>query len=1426
MSELTFKSAGVGIREIDNSVAGTYSPEGVPACVIGTAKQGPAFVPKTIGSIQDFEKIFGPVDETQFGAIAVQQWLKNASSATFVRVLGVGDGSAAANYSGFMVGDELPDPAADGALGVNPYAYGTGDADPGRTYVLGAFMTDNTGSTYLADAGVLTGTSYASESDDGASVTISVPDSAGTGLIAITAGDVFKIEDVSGYEHTLTAVAAAPGAGEFVTDATPSTAWGNLKIAIEALLVGGTGAVAFDNVAVGTTTITIEHAEIDSSSGSVSPDNADGNNKKVSFTLEAAKQFDQSTLSGATDKAKPAVTVDITDGSAAYVIDHGDRFIIEDSAGAVHKFIAQSNDIHSYTAASGAPTVGELPSDIDITWTTFEVAVANLDTTADGEFDSIDDGTGAADATIAVIDSDTAWGNLETAIEAASVDGGALDVTYTTGASATLAIEMPTESSAGNEASVLFGIQSHMGEAATADNTSLWISDEFEGGADDKENSAVISVASSVGAAYEITAGDTIVFIDLDTDGGGADTEVTTTLTAVAESATATADQFNISDTSNNVSWNNFAAKFTAHADTTTLYKCTYNLSAYTLTFEALDAYPGVPTAVPDSTIDITLAAKCDISESFAGGEAHGTAPTPVPIVRGMLMTPSGVLATVNCAGASATPADTAVTAQELIDAGSTNGIFGHYNETSRTFNIILNGFDSDVDSDTYTVSLDPSNSSYIANVLNTDPLKLQEKGHLLYSHLPVDESQTYPDINTTSHASAETTSETAGSIFLVPGEVGTRGESGSLEDFSGRFNHPVSPWVVSQSYGSVQHQLFRFHHKNDGLLAPEDLIRISVSNLKPSSTGYPTFTVMFQRYDGSIITTFSNLSLDPKASNYIAAMIGDKHEYYNLDKATPQLADIGTYGNINSPIRIEMAEKVSMSLTPQDALPFGHEAYSQLKTGILRDSDYAENPLSDMSLATAVELPVPFRMNILGNDGEAVSDHDWGTQFTKVQDIDDPNKSSVISPIIENMAKYRPAALLTSSATYNNSDFTLERIEVNAYEVDSGTGLITGDVQAIDWSSAQVGYRRDGVLGGGDDAGGDPITRFFSVDDLSNTNQLYAKFSMFMQGGFNGTNIFVEEKSKLMNTAIEWEYEDASKQHAKNGPTASAYRTALDVLSSKSDTDFNLLAMPGIRNVPTTKYAIDMVENRFDAMYIMDIAGYNSAGGRISTLSDDQIPNAGLTASNFEGLSYDSSFAAAYFPDVTMNFNGSDVVVPASCAVLGAFSKNDNIAYSWFAPAGFTRGALSDVSETGISFSRSDLDDLYEAKVNPITSFPGSSIVVWGQKTLLQAPSSLDRVNVRRLLIYIRRRVREIALGFLFEPNRSETLAKFNAAVNPLLESIQANNGVERFKVKIDAETTTQIDVENNTLRGKIYIQPTLTAEFISLDFVVSNTI
>ena len=174
---------------------------------------------------------------------------------------------------------------------------------------------------------------------------------------------------------------------------------------------------------------------------------------------------------------------------------------------------------------------------------------------------------------------------------------------------------------------------------------------------------------------------------------------------------------------------------------------------------------------------------------------------------------------------------------------------------------------------------------------------------------------------------------------------------------------------------------------------------------------------------------------------------------------------------------------------------------------------------------------------------------------------------------------------------------------------------------------------------------------------------------------------------------------------------------------------------------------------------------------------------------------------------------------------ILGAFALNESLGFPWFAPAGFTRGALSTTQEAAVKLNKSNLDTLQDADINPIVSFPGQGPTVFGQKTLLQAPTALDRVNVRRLLINIRRQIRGIANSFIFEPNLPETLARFQSAVQPILQSVQAQRGVERFKVIIDTSTTTQVDVENNTIRGKIFLQPTRSLEFISLDFVVANS-
>ena len=230
------------------------------------------------------------------------------------------------------------------------------------------------------------------------------------------------------------------------------------------------------------------------------------------------------------------------------------------------------------------------------------------------------------------------------------------------------------------------------------------------------------------------------------------------------------------------------------------------------------------------------------------------------------------------------------------------------------------------------------------------------------------------------------------------------------------------------------------------------------------------------------------------------------------------------------------------------------------------------------------------------------------------------------------------------------------------------------------------------------------------------------------------------------------------------------------------------------------------------------------------SLIEDSDVkPHVRNTISLFSDRVLDTSFAAAYFPDVVVRrpSDNAPIVVPPSVGMLGVMSRNDSIADPWFAPAGLNRGRLSAI-DSRVQMNRDLLDDLYDADINPIYVPAGRSgeVYAFGQKTLLQDQSALDRINVRRLLIDIRRKVKKVGEQLLFEPNRSSTLSRFSSLVEPIMANVQERRGVTRYKVQIDSSTTTQNDVENNTIRGKIYLQPTKSVEFISLDFVVTNTI
>jgi len=273
-------------------------------------------------------------------------------------------------------------------------------------------------------------------------------------------------------------------------------------------------------------------------------------------------------------------------------------------------------------------------------------------------------------------------------------------------------------------------------------------------------------------------------------------------------------------------------------------------------------------------------------------------------------------------------------------------------------------------------------------------------------------------------------------------------------------------------------------------------------------------------------------------------------------------------------------------------------------------------------------------------------------------------------------------------------------------------------------------------------------------------------------------------------------------------------YTSSIQLLNNKDDYRFNLLTAPGLNHsdhATATTLLVSTAESRQDCIAVIDLDGY---GTNIGTM----ISNA---------ASFDSSYAATYWPWLqTVDPNiGTVVWVPASAMIPGVYAFTDRSSDAWFAPAGLTRGALGNVTKAERKLTTTNRDSLYEANINPIATFPGSGVVVFGQKTLQKRASALDRVNVRRLLIQLKSFISQTADNLVFEQNTIATRNIFLSQVNPYLESVQQRQGLYAFKVVMDDTNNTPDVIDRNQLVGQIYIQPTRTAEFIMLDFNVLPT-
>jgi hypothetical protein len=412
---------------------------------------------------------------------------------------------------------------------------------------------------------------------------------------------------------------------------------------------------------------------------------------------------------------------------------------------------------------------------------------------------------------------------------------------------------------------------------------------------------------------------------------------------------------------------------------------------------------------------------------------------------------------------------------------------------------------------------------------------------------------------------------------------------------------------------------------------------------------------------------------------------------------------------------------------------------------------------------------------------------------------------AAYINPIATNNgteASYVPAVVYQTGSANNTTTSTVYYSGMNF-----DTAGVAGD------NSTYLNPIPNGAVEGANTAFSFDSQLSYVMTGSAGADLVKRQFILGFQGGFDGVSPTV--KIALAGDdgwgAANTQGLNCSKSTASG---SLGYSKAINALSNPDEYDINLVSMPGINRelhpAIVTKM-IDMVENRQDCFYIADFTDYNSS----------------ITTATEQAQAVDSNYAACYYPWVkTIDSNTNKLTtVPPSTLLPAVFASSDRLSAEWFAPAGLNRGGITGAVSVLNRLTHAERDILYENKVNPIATFPGQGIVAFGQKTLQDRASALDRINVRRLLITMKKFIASTSRYLVFEQNTTETRARFINTVTPYLEGIQQRQGLYAFNVVMDESNNTPDVIDRNILAGAIFLQPTKTAEFIVIDFNILPT-
>lgn len=732
----------------------------------------------------------------------------------------------------------------------------------------------------------------------------------------------------------------------------------------------------------------------------------------------------------------------------------------------------------------------------------------------------------------------------------------------------------------------------------------------------------------------------------------------------------------------------------------------------------------------------------------------------------------------------------------------------------------------------THTFHFNPLNQEgFIRNVLNTNPQKINEINFSTTEKYFL--GQTYEEAvrEVISNAGSASVGKQYG--ILLPMISGTDNFYENIKQSTAS----KTGWIISRDpspigntgySSSTATKLFRIVSLHEGEWMQENYA-IKIHDLKLGNSVVPdsSFSISVINSVGESIESFYNLNLNESSDNFILKKIGDESRVWNT---TNKVFDIvGDYANKSNYIRIEMSDDWKAGLTDSYALPFGFYGPSKIKPfGLYSGSDEILTPASGTNNNAWVDgVDVIFGGN--GDFTNLITDMTCSFTFPSLKVTSQNTKMGGdydVTDVVGLRHVYSNTAT-SNKIIYQSSDYS-EFLKPLPAGLDIHSTSDATEVSFIftldEMVTSSIGkwYWEEGSHAAGD-----------SYTHASGTLQFLKdgpkQFNVPLFGGFDGLDITLVEP---FSSQIQLEGQNNKSHYAYY-----SLDKAIEIAGDSELVKYDVVAIPGLTETSLQNKLIRKVEERGDALVIVDLNDdfkdtYENQGVR----EGGEITSVITTA---QARQLNSSYAATYFPRIklldTVSSKNDVVIAPASVAGIGAIAYSEaNSDGPWFAPAGFNRGGIGilggssgpRVVGTWKSLSKQNRDDLYLENINPIARFPAiGEIVIFGQKTLQQTASALDRINVRRLMIHLKKKIGRIADTILFDQNVQSTWNRFLSQADPILASVKARFGISDYKLILDSSTTTDDLIDRNIMYAKVFVKPAKAIEFIVIDFVVTRT-